>query len=301
MSFNLEYRPTTFDQVAGNKGTISSLQSILKQEKCPHILLFSGFSGCGKTTLARITAKELQCSEHDVIEINSANNRGIDTARDIIQQMYYKPLHGPIKVYILDEVHQTSKDFQNAMLKALEEPPSHVYFMLCTTEPEKLIATIRNRATMFTVEKLDEQKIIRLLWSISKNEGNEIDKTILAEIASESEGSPRQAVIMLQKIIGLTTEEEMKEAIQAIKINEKNTIDLCRALLKGASWKSIAAILKLIQDDPEKVRRAVLGYMSAVLLNSGEERAAMIIECFADNYYNSGKAGLIFSCFSVIS
>ena len=301
MSFNLEYRPTTFDQVAGNKGTISSIQSILKQEKCPHILLFSGFSGCGKTTLARITAKELQCSEHDVIEINSANNRGIDTARDIIQQMYYKPLHGPIKVYILDEVHQTSKDFQNAMLKALEEPPSHVYFMLCTTEPEKLIATIRNRATMFTVEKLDEQKIIRLLWSISKNEGNEIDKTILAEIASESEGSPRQAVIMLQKIIGLTTEEEMKEAIQAIKINEKNTIDLCRALLKGASWKSIAAILKLIQDDPEKVRRAVLGYMSAVLLNSGEERAAMIIECFADNYYNSGKAGLIFSCFSVIS
>jgi DNA polymerase III subunit gamma/tau len=301
MSFNLEYRPTTFDQVAGNKGTISSLQSILKQEKCPHILLFSGPSGCGKTTLARITAKELQCSEHDVIEINSANNRGIDTARDIIQQMYYKPLHGPIKVYILDEVHQTSKDFQNAMLKALEEPPSHVYFMLCTTEPEKLIATIRNRATMFTVEKLDEQKIIRLLWSISKNEGNEIDKTILAEIASESEGSPRQAVIMLQKIIGLTTEEEMKEAIQAIKINEKNTIDLCRALLKGASWKSIAAILKLIQDDPEKVRRAVLGYMSAVLLNSGEERAAMIIECFADNYYNSGKAGLIFSCFSVIS
>lgn len=301
MSFNLEYRPTTFDQVAGNKGTISSLQSILKQEKCPHILLFSGPSGCGKTTLARITAKELQCSEHDVIEINSANNRGIDTARDIIQQMYYKPLHGPIKVYILDEVHQTSKDFQNAMLKALEEPPSHVYFMLCTTEPEKLIATIRNRATMFTVEKLDEQKIIRLLWSISKNEGNEIDKTILAEIASESEGSPRQAIIMLQKIIGLTTEEEMKEAIQAIKINEKNTIDLCRALLKGASWKSIAAILKLIQDDPEKVRRAVLGYMSAVLLNSGEERAAMIIECFADNYYNSGKAGLIFSCFSVIS
>lgn len=301
MSFNLEYRPTTFDQVAGNKGTISSLQSILKQEKCPHILLFSGPSGCGKTTLARITAKELQCSEHDVIEINSANNRGIDTARDIIQQMYYKPLHGPIKVYILDEVHQTSKDFQNAMLKALEEPPSHVYFMLCTTEPEKLIATIRNRATMFTVEKLDEQKIIRLLWNISKNEGNEIDKTILAEIASESEGSPRQAVIMLQKIIGLTTEEEMKEAIQAIKINEKNTIDLCRALLKGASWKSIATILKLIQDDPEKVRRAVLGYMSAVLLNSGEKRAAMIIECFADNYYNSGKAGLIFSCFSVIS
>jgi len=301
MSFNLEYRPASFEQVAGNKGTISSLQSILKQEKCPHILLFSGPSGCGKTTLARITAKELQCSEHDVIEINSANNRGIDTARDIIQQMYYKPLHGPVKVYILDEVHQTSKDFQNAMLKALEEPPAHVYFMLCTTEPEKLIATIRNRATMFTVEKLDEQKIIRLLWSISKNEGNEIDKTILAEIASESEGSPRQAVIMLQKIIGLTTEEEMKEAIQAIKINEKNTIDLCRALLKGASWKSIAAILKLIQDDPEKVRRAVLGYMSAVLLNSGEERAAMIIECFADNYYNSGKAGLIFSCFSVIS
>jgi DNA polymerase-3 subunit gamma/tau len=301
MSFNLEYRPASFEQVAGNKGTISSLQSILKQEKCPHILLFSGPSGCGKTTLARITAKELQCSEHDVIEINSANNRGIDTARDIIQQMYYKPLHGPVKVYILDEVHQTSKDFQNAMLKALEEPPAHVYFMLCTTEPEKLIATIRNRATMFTVEKLDEQKIIRLLWSISKNEGNEIDKTILAEIAGESEGSPRQAVIMLQKIIGLTTEDEMKEAIQAIKINEKNTIDLCRALLKGASWKSIAAILKLIQDDPEKVRRAVLGYMSVVLLNSGEERAAMIIECFADNYYNSGKAGLIFSCFSVIS
>lgn len=297
MSFNLTYRPETFEEMIGNKSTVNSLQSVLKQEKKPHVFLFYGPSGCGKTTLARITANELKCSPHDLIEINSSNNRGIDTARDIIQQMYYKPLHGNIKVYILDEVHQTTKDFQNALLKALEDTPSHVYFMLCTTEPEKLLTTIRNRAMGFAVEKQDEQKITRLLWSICQKEKKEIEKDILKDIASESDGSPRQAVIMLQQVIGLSDPEEIQEAIQSIKINQTQVIELCRMLLKGGQWESICKILKGLSDEPEKVRRAVIGYMSSVLLNGKNDRAAMVIECFEKPYYDTGKPGLVLSCY----
>ncbi len=301
MSFNIEYRPTKFADVVGNKSTISSLQTVLEGEKKPHVYLFTGPSGCGKTTLARITASELQCSPHDLVELNSSNNRGIDTARDIISQMVYKPLHGSVKVFLLDEVHQTTKDFQQAMLKALEDTPAHVYFMLCTTEPEKLLPTIKNRAVTFSVERLKDQQIVRLLWSICQKEKKEIDKEILQDIAEECEGSARQAVITLQKVIGLTKEDEIKEAIRSAKVEEAAVIDLCRALLKKESWKEVSKIIKGIDEDPEKVRRAVLGYMSSALLNSGQERAAFIIECFSDNYFNTGKAGLIFSCFSVIS
>lgn len=301
MSFNIDYRPKTFDEVVGNAETIESLQAVLNQKSRPHVYLFSGPSGCGKTTLGRIVATEIGCHEHDLIEINSSNNRGIDTARDIISQMHYRPLHGPVKVYILDEVHQTTKDFQNALLKALEDTPGHVYFILCTTEPEKLIATIRNRATAFAVEKLGEKKIIRLLNGICKTEGKEIDREILSEISERSEGSPRQAVIMLQQIIGLDDSEAMKKAIISFKTEERTIQELCRALLDGKSWKVVSPIIKAIEDDPEKVRRAVLGYMGAVLLSSGQERAAMIIECFADNYFNTGKAGLIFSCFQAVT
>lgn len=301
MAFNIDYRPKTFDQMMGNSETVASLKEVLEQKSRPHVYLFSGPSGCGKTTLGRIVASEIGCHEHDLIEINSSNNRGIDTARDIISQMYYKPLHGPVKVYILDEVHQTTKDFQNALLKALEDTPLHVYFILCTTEPEKLIPTIRNRATAFSVEKLGEKKLVRLLQGICAAEKTEIDREILSAIAERSEGSPRQAVIMLQQIISLSDSDAMKKVIISFKTEERTIIELCKALLEGKSWKVVSQIIKGIEDEPEKVRRAVLGYCSAVLLNSGNERAALIIECFSDNYFNTGKAGLIFSCFQVVN
>lgn len=299
MSFNIEYRPKSFDEIIGNKDIINSLISLLNQETQSHVYLFHGNTGCGKTTFARILSKELGSSEYDTIEINAANNRGIDTARDIITQMMYKPLQGEKKVYILDEIHQATKDFSHAMLKALEDAPSHVYFILCTTEPEKLLKTIKNRCSIFHVRKLSSKGIIRLLSNVLKKIDKQIDERYLEQISQEVEGNPRQALITLQKIIDIEDDGQIEKIISTIKTEEKQIIDLCRALNEEKKWEIIANIIKNIEAEPETIRRAILGYFSSVCLNSRKEKAvkaSVILENFENNYYDSGKAGLILSC-----
>ena len=303
-AFNIEYRPQDFDEIIGNSDIIESLQSIIQQKNPPHSYLFHGNTGCGKTTIARILARHLGSSQYDIIEINSSNNRGIDTARDIITQMNYKPLSGKSKTYILDEVHQATKDFQNGILKALEDSPDHVFFILCTTEPEKLLKTIQNRCSQFQVSRLNIKMIMRLLKRTLEQNKKEISKEIMELIGRECEGIPRQALIMLQQIIDIKNEEKAISIIQSLKSNEKQVIDLCRALNDGKSWSVLSNIIKNIEADPENVRRAVLGYFSAIALNSKNEKAAaramIILENFEDNYYDSGKAGLLLSIFRTI-
>ena len=131
MPLHLDYRPKNLEELFGNKTTVNSLDAIIKREDdIPHAFLFAGPSGCGKTTLARIVAGALEVSDRDFVEINAANNRGIETARDILRTMGFKPVSGPVRVYLLDEVHMGTRDFQTALLKALEDTPSHVYFLL---------------------------------------------------------------------------------------------------------------------------------------------------------------------------
>lgn len=301
MPFNIDFRPKTFDEIIGNKDTVESLQSLLQQKDPPHTFLFSGMTGCGKTTLARIVANELGCSEYDRVELNSSNNRGIDTARDIISQMSFKPLQGKCKVYILDEVHATTKDFQHAMLKALEDVPRHCYFILCTTELEKLLKTILNRCSRFEVHKLNVKMVMRLLNNVLAIHKAKIGIDVLEKIAEESEGIPRQALIMLQQVIDIKDESKAIKIIQSIKTDQKQVIDLCRALNDMKQWSIIAGIIKSIEAEPESIRRAVLGYFTTIALNAKDKktalRSAMIIENFTDNYYDSGKAGLILSAF----
>ena len=144
MSLYLKYRPKDFDEMVGNDETIESLKKLIQKEDRPHTYLFTGQSGCGKTSAARICANKLGAKGHSIIEINSSNNRGIDTARDIIDQMQYKPLEGNIWVFIIDEIHQTTSVAQNALLKPLEDTTDSAYFFLCTTDPQKLIKPLKN-------------------------------------------------------------------------------------------------------------------------------------------------------------
>src|SRR3989304_2450876 len=158
MGSNIKFRPKDLSDIIGNRSIVTSLESILQSKDRPHAFLFTGKQGCGKTTLARILCKRLECSDHDLIEINISNNRGIDTARDIIQFAYVKPLDGRSRVYLLDEVHKSTNDFQNAILKVMEEPPEHLYFILCTTEPQKLLKTVISRCTEYVVSPLAPKK-----------------------------------------------------------------------------------------------------------------------------------------------
>ncbi len=137
-----KYRPKTFDEVLGQDHIVDVLKGAVKAGRIGHAYLFSGPRGTGKTSVARILAREIGCHEHDLMEIDAASNRGIDDIRSLRESVYTVPLRGACKVYIIDEAHMITKDAANAFLKTLEEPPKHVVFILATTEPQKLLETI---------------------------------------------------------------------------------------------------------------------------------------------------------------
>lgn len=295
MPLHIDYRPQNFEEIIGNNQTIDSLNSKLKQGDFPHALLFQGPSGCGKTTFARIIKNKLNCSDRDFIEINAANNRGIDTARDILNNIQYKPIDGPVTIIMIDEVGATIKTFQEALLKPLEEAPDHVYFILCTTDPQKLLITLRNRCSIFEVKKLTDKEMSELINWVITDCGVNLPNNIIELIIEQSDGCARQALVILDQIIDLEV-DQMEDVIKEIHSEEAQIKMLCQALLKNERWSEIAKIVKGLTQEPETIRRAVLGYMNVVLLNSGKEQAKIIIDAFLDPYYDSGKAGLTLSC-----
>ena len=301
MSLYLKYRPKDFDEMVGNDETIESLKKLIQKEDRPHTYLFTGPSGTGKTSAARICANKLGAKGHSIIEINSSNNRGIDTARDIIDQMQYKPLEGNIWVFIIDEIHQTTSVAQNALLKPLEDTTDSAYFFLCTTDPQKLIKPLKNRCSTFNFSSLKPKYIAKLLRKINREENTDIDKEVIEEIADNCEGSPRKAIVLFEKIIGMEKEKAINLISNGImESDEKEIIDLCRALLKEG-WSNISKLLKGLKGkDPEKIRYAVLGYMNSVLLNKPNDRAALVLEYFSEPFYNVGMPGVTLACYQAI-
>jgi DNA polymerase-3 subunit gamma/tau len=300
MTLYLKYRPNTFDDVIGNSDVVDILRNQLREQSIPHSLLFHGPTGCGKTTMGRIVANELGAKGGDLREIDSADFRGIDTIREIRRQSAYKPLEGPCRVWILDECHKMTGDAQTALLKALEDTPSHVYYILCTTEPQKLLPTIRGRCAQYQVSLLTDREMRTLLRKVVKAEGESLSKELYNLIIQDSLGHPRNALQILGQVLSADPEKRSRVAVSAAE-KQSATIELCRALLYGKPWKEIASILSgLKEEDPESIRRAVLGYCQAVLLgNKPDPVAAAIMQEFIEPFYNTGFPGLVFACYSV--
>ena len=299
MELYKKHRPTDFKDVVGNKTTCEVLSNLVSKQ-FPKAVLFSGPSGCGKTTLARIIKSKLNCSDFDYFEKNSADSRGIDDIREISRNAMVKSMAGSVKLYVLDEAHKLTNDAQTALLKLLEDGPSGVHFILCTTDPNKLIKTIHTRCTSFQLSKLDNDEIEKVLNKVIQKEKIKINSEVLEKIAEASEGSARQAVVLLEKVAAIKDPNEQYAAIVNPETT-KNTIDLCRILMKkGVSWKEVAEILKKIDDEPETVRRIVLGYYKSVLLNSGMAHAAKVLNAFQYDFFQSGEAGLVLACYNVL-
>ena len=300
MSLYLDYRPKTWDEIVGNEETVSSLQNMLKKGNPPHTYLFVGGSGCGKTTIARILATDLGCNGNDYREINAADFRGIDSVREIIQSAKYKPLEGKSKVYMIDECHKLTTDAQNAMLKILEDTPDHVYFILATTDPQKLIATVKSRAVQYSMNPLSDMEMMRLLKVTIKKEKESVDKEVLEQMIQDSMGHPRAAMNILEKVLN-TEPDERLEAAKAMAEQTNEVIELCRCLLSNAGWKKCAGILQGLKgQEAESIRRTIIGYAQSVLLKAENDRAAIIIEQFMEPLYDVGFPGLVFNCYAII-
>jgi DNA polymerase III subunit gamma/tau len=299
MSLYLKYRPTEISEVIGNAEVLESIENAL-QKDFPHSILLTGPTGCGKTTTGRIIANRLGAKGGDIIELDFASLRGIDSVRDIIHRSQFKPIEGKVKVWVIDEVHKATNDAQNAMLKILEDTPKHVYFILCTTDPQKLIATIKGRCQTFEMRPLSDRQMMGLLRSIVKAEEESLVKVVYDQIIMDSQGHPRNAIQILEQVLNVEPDKRLETARRSAE-KQSQSIELCRALLQGSGWRAVSTILKGLKDeDPESIRRHVLGYCQSVLLNGDQERAGLVMEAFIEPFYNTGMPGLVFACYDVI-
>ena len=211
-----KYRPQNWDEVIGQEHVVRTLTNALKLNRVSHAYLFSGPRGTGKTTIARLLAKSVGCADLDLIEIDAASNRGIDEIRELRDGIKFAPTAGKYKVFIIDEVHQLTKEAFNALLKTLEEPPAHAIFILATTEAHKVPGTILSRVQQFAFRRLTIAEIIRKLQKIVEAEKIKIDENAVRLIAAYAGGSYRDAESMLEQLRVWNDKIIMKEDIEEL-------------------------------------------------------------------------------------
>jgi len=242
-----KYRPEKFKDVIGQDHVVSVLEGAIKEGKTAHAYLFSGTRGTGKTSIARIFARELGTDWKDLYEIDGASNRGIDEIRELREAVHTMPFSSPHKVYIIDEVHMLTTPAFNALLKTLEEPPGHVIFILATTELHKVPDTVASRCQPFTFKTPTEEFITKALSKIAKAEGFELEKDALALISLLGDGSFRDAIGMLQKVFSISSDNKLTvDEVEKITGAPKSQLikDFIEGALSGDQEKSLMALSK---------------------------------------------------------
>ena len=265
-AFYRTYRPQKFSEVVGQKAVIKTLRNALSENKIAHAYLFCGPRGTGKTTMARLFAKALNCEEGighecdvcqnciavktgshpDVFEIDAASNSGVDSVRDLIDQVRYQPILGRYKVYIIDEVHNMSSSAFNALLKTLEEPPANVVFILATTEPQKVLPTILSRVQRFDFTKVSDEDIISKMSEILEKENVTYEEGSLELIARLADGGVRDALSILDQVVSFSGDNISIEDINTLfgLLNVKDKLDFVRKI----GSKDLASVINTAKD-----------------------------------------------------
>jgi len=220
-----KYRPHDFKGILGQDHIVRVLEGAIKSDNISHAYLFCGTRGTGKTSIARIFAKEIKCAVNDLYEIDAASNRGIDDIRELREAVKTFPFEGKYKVYIIDEVHMLTKEAFNALLKTLEEPPAHAIFILATTELHKLPDTVVSRCQLFNFKKPPKEILKNLILDIAKKEKRVLDSASADIIALLGDGSFRDTLVTLQKVLSSSDEKKITaEETERITGIPKSTI-----------------------------------------------------------------------------
>lgn len=297
MSNNLvlyrKYRPQSFGEVVGQEHVVTTLTNSIKGNNISHAYLFSGPRGSGKTTIARLFAKAINCSSPngaepcnkcsscleimagnsmDLIEIDAASHTGVDDIRQLIEGVKFAPVKSKYKIFIIDECHQLSKSAANALLKTLEEPPSHAIFLLATTESHKMIPTILSRCQKFDFKRLQVPEIMKKLEFISKKENVKFDDSALSLIALNSRGSFRDAESLLDQCMSFAGEgsliktQDIKELLGIVEVGE---ISRFVDQLVSKNTKDAISSINLLCDngiDLQEFTKTLVFYLRQALL-----------------------------------
>jgi len=318
-----KYRPQKFSEVIGQEHVTRTLKNAIEQERIAHGYIFSGHRGIGKTTVARILAMALNCRSSDkpvsepcgvcdscteiragnavdVIEIDAATNRGIDEIRELREAARYRPARDRFKIYILDEAHQITDAAFNALLKTLEEPPSHVVFMLATTQPEDIPQTIRSRCQHFSFRAVKFEQIVEQLRDLCGRENIQADEDALALLAEAGDGSMRDALSILDQAIASSEGKLSADSVrQLIGVAPSGIIEeIMQAVARSSSQEILQTVDRLLADGQNPVHFArqlvrflrnatvarVAGADSSLLQISSDERArvARVAELFSE-------------------
>jgi len=300
-----KWRPQNFEDVIGQEHVTTTLQNAIKMGRVGQGYLFIGTRGVGKTTIARIMAKALNCLSTDspnpnpcgicenciairdgrcldVMEIDGASNRGIEEIRRLRDSVAIAPVSARYKIYIIDEVHMLTREAFNALLKTLEEPPAHVKFFFATTEPHKIPATILSRVQKFELRRVEYKTLLEYLNKIAKNEKVKIDKGALSAIAIAGNGSIRDALSVFDQVLALSDDNITEKKVVELLgwTDRKIYLELNDAIVKQDAARALEAIGKVIKTghDPTQFILGLLRFMRNLLLFKSIPNAESVIE-----------------------
>ena len=285
-----KWRPQTFDQVVGQDHVVQTLRNALRSGRVAHAYLFTGPRGTGKTTCARLLAKAVNCLAEepaarpcnecaicravnegrlmDLIEIDAASNTGVDDVRELQERVGFRPAQARYKVYVIDEAHMLSKSAFNALLKTLEEPPPHVIFVLATTEPHRLPATIVSRCQRFAFRPIPAEAIAKHIARVAEAEGIEADLEALGLIARHAKGALRDALSLLEQVAinGVITAAQVREVLGLVP--EEGLLAVLEAVTQGDVARALDALSVLLDEgvDANVVRQQLIGQLRDVLV-----------------------------------
>lgn len=282
-----KYRPDDLSEIVGQDAVVESLQSLLSKPEKPHSYMFMGPTGTGKTSLARILAKELGCVSSGLIEIDAAKNSGIDNFREICDLMRFRALGSDVKVAIIDEAQNIRSDTWDSLLKSIEEPPSYFYWIFCTTEPERIKSSIKNRCTRYPL-KLVEYELLRLrVYFVALQEYGleEADYRIDLAVAYAA-GCPRQALNNLEIVMSVEDRDQSESLLLLESMNgeDGNMAEVAKLMIGSApTWNQFYDLLQTLTDaELSKAKPVLSSWVSKALWGTKDAKRAQKLAVVLD-------------------
>lgn len=285
------YRPSTFKEVRGQEHVTDVLTAAIKNKTIAHAYLFAGSRGTGKTSVARIFAREVGVSDKDLYEIDAASNRGIDDVRELREGVHVSPFDSPYKLYIIDEAHMLTKEAWNAFLKTLEEPPAHALFVLATTEVHKVPDTIRSRCDVYYFKQPGRKLIAETVFDVAKKEGYKLESGAADLIATLAEGSFRDALGILQKVLTISKDKkvDVKEVERVTSAPSGRVVfALAEAINRGARADALSHVRTAVDGniDARLLMKLVMHRIRALLLfREAPDTAELMRQEFTDEEF----------------